>query len=390
MMNLCDFSKGAFAPLLLSLLVTTCSSPKVTDLHWLSGTWINQASPEKEIFEHWKIQADNRLSGKSYLLKGSKEVLLETVSIEEKDRSIFYTPQVANQNDGAAIPFRMTKQSATSSTFENPEHDFPQVIRYEKVGRDSLVATISGERDGAFQERFFRMRRLGRFKVNIPGPELEAERVWRHIRDIEFFEQYNYTLSLPEGSLIEALKVKSRKKQLSDSDFEALSAFMRDSIYQIEDYQKGYQKIILQASKVDQMLQVLAAQDYQWGFKVYPIYQINLTLYGPGGSFDPSLGAIEIFTTTDGQFKGYSDPVNTLIHEVVHLGIQASIIDEYEVPHPMKERIVDKMVDTFFQDQLPNYRVQEMGENRIDRYLKTQKDFQQLDKWVVDILKNEP
>ena len=135
------------------------------------------------------------------------------------------------------------------------------------------------------------------------------------------------------------------------------------------------------------MLQVLIDQNYTWDFKVFPIYQVNLTLYGPGGSFDPDAGAIEIFTTTEGDFKGYKDPGNTLIHEAVHLGIQASIIDQYNVPHPLKERIVDQFVFQFFKDQLPNYRVQNMGEERIDPYVQDRQGFQKLDEWVKTILK---
>ena len=83
-----------------------------------------------------------------------------------------------------------------------------------------------------------------RFKVNIPDAQLEAERIWRHIIDISFFEQYNYSVSLPEGELIENLKNKSRNKQLSDADFEALKRYIREEIYDIADYQKGYQKIV--------------------------------------------------------------------------------------------------------------------------------------------------
>ncbi|MEO0340602.1 MAG: DUF6265 family protein, partial [Bacteroidota bacterium] len=330
-----------------------CSSTKTTDFQWLSGTWINQANPKQDICEQWDVQADGKLKGKSYAKRGPVEIDLETVSIQKQGKDIYYMPQVKDQNKGAAIPFKMTKTGENSATFENPEHDFPQSIRYQKVGSDSLIATIGGKRDGEYQERYFRMRRLGRFKVNIPDAELEAERIWRHIIDIAFFEQYNYSVNLPKGVLIDQLKNKSRQKQLNDNDLEALKEYMRDSIYNFADYQKGYQKIIQQASKVDQMLQVLIDQNYAWGFKVFPLYQVNLTLYGPGGSYDPDLGAIEIFTTIEGNFKGYSEPENTLIHEAVHLGIQASIIDEYNVPHPLKERIVDQFVFQFFKDQLP-------------------------------------
>lgn len=44
--------------------------------------------------------------------------------------------------------------------FENPMHDFPQIISYTKITCDSLVAQISGEKNGQERKQAFPMKRV--------------------------------------------------------------------------------------------------------------------------------------------------------------------------------------------------------------------------------------
>jgi len=134
------------------------------------------------------------------------------------------------------------------------------------------------------------------------------------------------------------------------------------------------------------MINQIDESNYNWDFKEFTTYDVNLTLYGPGGSYQPEEGSILIYTTIDGEFKGYDNPANIVIHEIVHIGIEESIITKYNVPHAFKERIVDSYVSMNYGPYLPNYRIQEMGDTRIDKYLKEVADFRGLDKAVEKIL----
>ncbi len=224
-----------------------------------------------------------------------------------------------------------------------------------------------------------------RINITIPTAESEAAYIWRTIQDIRFFEANNYQVNLPEGVLIEALKQKAKSGELADDDYEQLETFVRDSIYNKADYQRGYEKIKKELPLINKMIEQLAKSDFNWQFKDFAVYQINLTLYGPGGSYDPDEGSILIFTTEEGRFKNYDNPANTIIHEVVHIGIEASIIGTYDVPHALKERIVDIFVFLNFGQYLPDYRIQDMGETRTDQYLKTIADLKDLHR-VVEII----
>ncbi|MBX2875614.1 MAG: hypothetical protein KTR30_26085 [Saprospiraceae bacterium] len=224
------------------------------------------------------------------------------------------------------------------------------------------------------------------FDIQIPSAEQEAEYIWRTIIDITFFEEYNYQLSLPNGPLIEELKTKSRNKQLSDQDQERLTTFVKTKVYRKEDYAAGYQKIAQKLGLLNKMTRRLKRHQRDWPFKMYQTYPIVLTLYGSGGSYDPDTGRIIVFTTSDGRFKTSDNAAHVVIHEVVHIGIEQSIIQDLEVPHAFKERIVDQLVVAYFKKWLPDYRVQNMGESRIDPFLKNRRDIRQLKAQVAKIL----
>lgn len=218
----------------------------------------------------------------------------------------------------------------------------------------------------------------GRIKVNIPTVKDEAAYIWRTIRDIKFFEQHKYPVSLPKDDLIETLKKKARNNQFLEQDYAAIEQLMRNKIYQKSAYTKGVKMI----EKDLVLLNQLGKNKFNWPFKEYGTYQVNLTLYGSGGSYEADRGVITIFTTPEGKFKQYKNPVNTLIHEIVHIGMEASIMRKYKVAHGLKERIVDTFVMHYFKKYLPEYRIQDMGDKRFDTYFSKQEDFKNLEKII--------
>ncbi len=228
-----------------------------------------------------------------------------------------------------------------------------------------------------------------RIAINIPSVKTEAEYIWRIIQDTKFFEEHNYQVNLPEGELIQQLRQKSKTANLNNADFKKLEVFVRDSIYNKAEYQKGHDKIKNEVELINRMINQISDSNFNWSFKEFKTYQVNLTLYGPGGSYNPEEGSILIYTTPKGQFKNYNNPINTIIHEVVHIGVEESIISKYNVPHSLKERIVDTFVSLNFGQYLPEYRIQDMGDKRIDKYIEKVSDLNNLDKAVEQILKEK-
>ena len=228
-----------------------------------------------------------------------------------------------------------------------------------------------------------------RISINIPTVKTESEYIWRTIQDVKFFEENNYQISLPKGQIVEELKVKSKSGNLVTEDYVRLERFVMDSVYDESDYRKGFEKIVKEAALINKMINQLNKSKFNWAFKTFETYSLNLTLYGPGGSYNPDEGSILIYTTPTGQFKNYDNPANTIIHEVVHIGIEEAIITKYNVPHALKERIVDTFVSLNFGQDLPDYRIQDMGDKRTDQYLTSISSLKDLDKIIEQLTNKE-
>lgn len=229
-----------------------------------------------------------------------------------------------------------------------------------------------------------------RIKIQIPEAGVECANIWQTIKDISFFETNHYSLSLPQNEMITYLLEKSRKDSLLVEDYDSLCTLISRRVYSREDYEKGYQNILQATPLLEKAISILSEIHSKWEFKMFPQYQLDLTLYGPGGSYDPETGRILLMTRPDGSFKGYNNPVNTIIHEMIHIGIEESIVKKYRLSHTLKEQLVDRCVRILFGDMLPDYRIQDFGNNQIDKYLKSKEDFVNLPSVVEKFLREQP
>ena len=219
-------------------------------------------------------------------------------------------------------------------------------------------------------------------RLIFPTATEETDYIWRTIIDTRFFKENNYQVSLPEGKLIKTLQEKALKNQLSDKDYKKLKQFVTAKVFNKKDYLKGYEKTKKDIKLIETLLKQIDEDELNWDFKKFKTYEVILTLYGPGGSFDPETGRIILYITKEGNYKQYKKAAHTIIHEITHIGIQESIVNEFNVAHTLKERIVDLFVKLYFGKQLPNYKIQDMGDYRIDPYLKSKNDIKTLNKYV--------
>lgn len=132
---------------------------KIKKAEWLVGSWVNNTQ-RGNIYETWTKLSAVELSGKSYLLKANDTIVLETVRLIEEANSLHYIPVVKNENGGLPVRFTAKTVSDSVMVFQNMGHDFPQVISYSRINADSLVAEISGTRDGKERRIKFPMKRV--------------------------------------------------------------------------------------------------------------------------------------------------------------------------------------------------------------------------------------
>lgn len=131
----------------------------IENAEWLIGTWENKTS-RGSIYETWSKTTDNEFSGKSYIVKEQDTIVFENIRLVQEQDGLFYIPTVKNQNDGLPVRFSTKTISETQLTFENPKHDFPQFISYIQISADSLVAEISGIKNGQERKQTFPMKRV--------------------------------------------------------------------------------------------------------------------------------------------------------------------------------------------------------------------------------------
>lgn len=127
---------------LAGLLACNNIAAQQNDFKWLVGTWKIEG---KDIFEVWKAQGSRDFEGRSFLVKGTDTVVTETISLKFFNASFHYIPDVAG--DQPPIDFRITSSDSHSFVAENPQHDFPKVIRYRYVIKDHtdfIEAVIEG------------------------------------------------------------------------------------------------------------------------------------------------------------------------------------------------------------------------------------------------------
>lgn len=132
---------------------------EIKKTEWLVGTWENKTQ-RGSIYETWTKVSEVELSGKSYMLKEKDTVVFETIRLLQEQNSLFYIPQVKNQNGDLPVRFTSKIVSDKELVFENLQHDFPQIISYTKINSDSLVAEISGTKNGKERKQTFPMKRV--------------------------------------------------------------------------------------------------------------------------------------------------------------------------------------------------------------------------------------
>lgn len=118
---------GLFFASLLSLLPAQ-HTPDF-DFQRLTGNWYKKDGKGTEM-EHWSTQSHTGFTGFGAQIKGTDTLITEELRIFKNDGKWQYEAKVKNQNQGEPVRFTLTQSGRNDFTFENPEHDFPQKIRY--------------------------------------------------------------------------------------------------------------------------------------------------------------------------------------------------------------------------------------------------------------------
>lgn len=127
--------------------------------NWFLGNWGNK-TPEGELTERWVKANDSVYKGETYFVVGGKDtVFSEAVDLIEEKGKLAYIVTVPGQNNEKPVRFEMTSGNDKQIIFENPKHDYPSKITYNKITADSIVAEISGIQKGKPASETFALKK---------------------------------------------------------------------------------------------------------------------------------------------------------------------------------------------------------------------------------------
>ena len=126
--------------------------PAIETIAWIAGHWTGTAG-RATFEEFWLPPAGGALVGMSRTLAGTRMVAFEYLRIIQKEGEIYY---VAQPGGRPPTEFKLTSASANKAVFENPKHDHPKIITYEKDAGGNIVATIEGDEKGRHLKQEFR------------------------------------------------------------------------------------------------------------------------------------------------------------------------------------------------------------------------------------------
>lgn len=107
---------------------------------WMVGCWTGEQAGER-FHERWIAADSSTLLAVSHTVKAANLTAFEFLRVVMKSGKPVYVAQ-----PGGAEPteFVATSQTAERIVFENPAHDFPKRVIYERPGPDRLTASIDG------------------------------------------------------------------------------------------------------------------------------------------------------------------------------------------------------------------------------------------------------
>ncbi|MBM4175699.1 MAG: hypothetical protein FJ213_05940 [Ignavibacteria bacterium] len=116
----------------------------IENLTWLTGSWKSQTEPQS-VEEFWIEPRNGIMLGVNRTISKSGKVFFEYLRIVERDKKLFY---IASPGGKKETEFEMVEIKNGEVIFENPEHDFPQVIKYKLDKSKVLIAEVTGILNG--------------------------------------------------------------------------------------------------------------------------------------------------------------------------------------------------------------------------------------------------
>lgn len=103
---------------------------------WLTGDW-HLMDETAEILEVWLV-LDDSLKGYTFERREGEPVLIDLMSLSNRDSVTWLNAMPVNQNNNQVISFALVRFQQRMARFENPAHDFPQWFEFYRTSDSTL------------------------------------------------------------------------------------------------------------------------------------------------------------------------------------------------------------------------------------------------------------
>jgi hypothetical protein len=118
----------------------------IDDMAWLVGAWVGTSSSGASSEERWSPPLGGAMLGVSRTVSRGKMSAFEYLRIVERDGGLVY---IAQPGGNPPTEFVLTTLTTTRAVFDNPRHDYPKRIVYERSAEGDLSATIGFMKGGS-------------------------------------------------------------------------------------------------------------------------------------------------------------------------------------------------------------------------------------------------
>ena len=117
----------------------------IADVSWIGTMWTGTTSTPTStlsVEERWTPPASGAMLALARTLRGEQIASFEFLCVAERFGTLVYYAMPGGRSP--ATPFTLSQLTPDSATFENPQHNFPKMIRYRRLPDGSLETTVSG------------------------------------------------------------------------------------------------------------------------------------------------------------------------------------------------------------------------------------------------------
>lgn len=200
--------------------------------------------------------------------------------------------------------------------------------------------------------------------INPMSVDEEYQNIWNQFWNMQWYREHMQRVTIPDHKAFLNLFIYAPNFH-SNKDQTQLLEIFKNEIYDSGYYNKYIKEIKDNEGLVFQALEELSKQE-SLNFKIFDNYTVVLARYGPGGQYNVKESKIILKVADEGLDK---EIIYTVVHEIVHLGIEETIVEKYKLSHHDKEALVTWICENVLKNILIGYPKSKNVDNEFYRNL---------------------